>query len=607
MAYERQIIHYDSDSTTFIADWTERAESAWFELLRQGGCGAGEVVLDYKFTERGSIEVGHYVVMAYSTGIRWYMGRVESIDESSPMRTVVNLYGMVAELGEVFPGGRGGSDIGVPHRYAKTDAFNQDPDWSVQTWDVVSQPNQVVTLLYQQYIDGATHIDLDPGAIEVPDPLTSLQSLVFRSQESALSIIRQLATIANNASWGVDANGDLFFKRMRTNVIDTFQEGVHLEKLTMTTDRSLMCNSLLITGDYVYDPSYFPDYYRYQGRWMQTTSVAQHGEIRRNIFLPWCRTDEDAVAFAKQFFRYYAWPSVRHNFTTRPVTGLIKPWDGFIKLWDAEGANYAIQPFDRIRVQFDQFVKFDIWMGFEEMQFPDWDQDLRWELPEPEMWDPPPPSVPSLPSFPSFYSESQIPALCDNLVFSDDFSGTLSGYTFTQCIGSSGDKYIASSGRLKWNHNAGRGSLHQSVTVPSLNGLCLAVESEIFTDNSTAMIYIGGGVAMWGTTVSGSGTLRRATRGVTTCTLGTASIISGSPHVSGDKIAIVITDASSGGGTYDVAYYLNDTVVDTQSGVAFSFTAGSTIDVGVDMTIIAPGGPSTAGTVEWDNLKIYSS
>lgn len=406
MAYERQIIQYDSDSTTFIADWTDRAESAWFELLRQGGCGAGEVVLDYKFTERGSIEVGHYVVMAYSTGVRWYMGRVESIDESSPMRTVVNLYGMVAELGEVFPGGRGGSDIGVPHRYAKTDAFNQDPDWSVQTWDVVSQPNQVVTLLYQQYIDGATHIDLDPGAIEVPDPLTSLQSLVFRSQESALSIIRQLATIANNASWGVDANGDLFFKRMRTNVIDTFQEGVHLEKLTMTTDRSLMCNSLLITGDYVYDPSYFPDYYRYQGRWMQTTSVAQHGEIRRNIFLPWCRTDEDAVAFAKQFFRYYAWPSVRHTFTTRPVTGLIKPWDGFIKLWDAEGANYAIQPFDRIRVQFDQFVKFDIWMGFEEMQFPEHQQDLRWELPDPEIFDFPPPSIESLPTFQSSLSEN---------------------------------------------------------------------------------------------------------------------------------------------------------------------------------------------------------
>lgn len=426
MAYERQIIHYAADSTTLIADISDHAESAWFELLRQGGCGAGEVVLDYRFDERGSIAIGDYIVMAYSTGVRWYMGRVESIDESTPSGTVLNLYGMVAELAEVFPGGFGDAD-NVPHRYARTDWFTKDPDWSIQTWDVVSQPDEIVTLLYQQYIDGQTHIDLDSGNIETPSPLTGIQSMVFRSQESVLQIIRQLATIANNASWGVDENGDLFFKRMRATVIDTFQEGVDLESLTMSVDRSLMCNSLLITGDYIYDPSYFPDYFRYQGVWRQPTSIASFGEIRKSVYVPWIRNNDDAVAFAKQYFRIYAWPTTRHVFTAKPISGLLKPWDGFLKLWDYEHANYAIQPFDRIRVNFNRDVTFDITMGQEEPMFPDYEQDVRWEIPSPDAYEYPPPEVSSLKT----YSES-IPELeCGCAI--DSFEITISGMTDDEC------------------------------------------------------------------------------------------------------------------------------------------------------------------------------
>src|SRR5690606_20650749 len=124
--------------------------SAWFELLRLGGCGSGEVVLRDKFTLRGTIQIGHYVAFEYTSGDRWFLGRVEEIEEESPKGVTLSLFGMAAELTEVFPGGFDPNADGAPHRYARSDWFPNDPDWSWQTWDQVSQPNQIVDLLWAQ-------------------------------------------------------------------------------------------------------------------------------------------------------------------------------------------------------------------------------------------------------------------------------------------------------------------------------------------------------------------------------------------------------------------------------------------------------------------------
>lgn len=391
MAYERLVKHLDKDGSTVIKDISSRCQKAWFELLRKGGCGQGEVVCNYRFNERftADFEIGEYIQLLYETGVPWYLGRIESIDWDTPLGVTLNLYGMIAEMQEVFPGGRGGNDLDVPHRYAKTDWFINDPDWSVQTWDLVSQPDQVVDLLWSQYVGPATNIGL--GTTETPVPATGLETMVFRGQESALAILRQLGTIANDASFGVDENGDLFFKKRVTTVVDTFQEGVDMESLTMTTDRSLMCNSLLITGDYIYDPVTPPGFYRYQGTWKNFPSITAYGEIKKEVYLPWIRTNEDAYAFAVQFFSQYANPTIRHTFRTRPVSGLIKPWDGQVYLLDFPGTANATQIFEKIRVEFDHQPMFEITSGPEDFYVPAHKQDQRWEIPYADyQWQPPP-------------------------------------------------------------------------------------------------------------------------------------------------------------------------------------------------------------------------
>lgn len=381
MAYDRIIKHLGTDGSTVIKTVSDRCTKAWFELLRKGGCGAGEAVFDYRFDERftASFDVGEYIQFSYEPGVVWYLGRIESVDFNTPQDVSLSLHGMVSELGEVFPGGRGGGDLDVPHRYARTDWFVHDPDYSLQSWDVISQPDEVVDLLWSQYIGPATNIGL--GTTETPSPTTGLESMVFRGQESALAILRQLATVANDASYGVDENGDLFFKKRVSTVVDTFQEGVDMESLTMTTDRSLMCNSLMVTGDYIYDPVSAPGFYRYQGVWKNFASIATYGEIKKEVFLPWIRTNEDALAFAIQFFAQYANPTVRHTFRTRPVTGLVKPWDGNVYLLDFPGTSNATQIFEKIRVDFDRDVIFEITSGPEDFYIPAFQQDQRWEIP----------------------------------------------------------------------------------------------------------------------------------------------------------------------------------------------------------------------------------
>lgn len=382
MAYDRVVEHLDTDGSTLIKDMSHRCTDAWFELLRKGGCGSAEVKLDYRFNERwtaANFSIGQYVRLSYSAGVVWYLGRIEAIDVTTPMGITLTLQGMMVEMAEVFPGGFGGVGDDVPHRYARTDWFPNDPDYSLQSWDIISQPNQLVELIWSQYIGPATNIGL--GTVEAPSPATGLESLIFRGQESALAIIKQIATIANEASYGVDENGDLFFKKRVSTVVDTFQEGIDMESLTMTIDRSLMCNSLLITGDYIYEPVYGPGFYRYQGSWRNTASIAAYGEIRKEVFLPWIRTNEDALAFAKQFFAQYASPTLRHTFKTRPVSGLIKPWDGQVYLLDLPGTSSATQIFEKIKVNFNQDITFEITSGPEEFYIPAFKQDQRWEIP----------------------------------------------------------------------------------------------------------------------------------------------------------------------------------------------------------------------------------
>jgi hypothetical protein len=406
MAYQRKIIHLDTDATTQIQVLSSvitsnsRVEDAWFELLRKGGCGAGEITLKDAFTLRDQIEVGQYIAFEYTAGERWYLGRVEEIEHTSPSGATVQLYGMGVELSEVFPGGFGQPNDDQPRRYARSDWFLNDPDYGLHVWDTVSQPNEVVTKMFNSYIAPATNISL--GTVEFPNPLTGLDSWTFRGQESAMSIMRTLGLFANDASWGVDADGELFFIRKRTGVLDTFREGTDVEDLKRRVDRSQMYNYILMTGDYVYGASTQSGFYRYQSRWKQFSSAAIHGERRIRMWIPWIRRNADAYEFARQFFALHAYPTKRETFRTEPQSALLKPWDGHLKLLAADGSLLSQQMFDRVRVDFNHAPVFTITTGPEDVQFPDSPEEQRWELQATDAGDGEPPPNPSVSSTPTF-------------------------------------------------------------------------------------------------------------------------------------------------------------------------------------------------------------
>jgi len=405
MAYERRIIHYANDATTVVQTLSaagsdsSRVTKAWFELLRQGGCGAGEIELRDSFELRDDIEPGDFIAFEYSTGVRWYFARVEEVTEESPSITRVSLYGLFAELNEVFPGGFGGNDQD-PHRYAYSDYFLNDPDWSVQSWNQVSQPEEIVNLLYSQYIQPNTHVTL--GTVESPSPPVGVQSILFRGEESAAAILRYLALTMKGASFGVDENGALFCTQKSGDIIATFQEGTDKERLSRRRDRSLMYNRMLLTGDYVYGAAGPAGFYRFNATFKYPSSISVHGERRIRIHLPWIRRNDDAVLFAEEFFRIYGNPTTRYDVQTSGQTSLLKPWLGRVRLLDRNGDEMIVSAWDRLKVTFDHVPIFELTVGPEDVEFPEPPESSRWEVAPPDPGDgqnPPPESIAPQSSF----------------------------------------------------------------------------------------------------------------------------------------------------------------------------------------------------------------
>ena len=384
MAYERRIVHLDTDAVTVkqtlsvSSDNDSRVIKARFELLRKGGCASGEITLRDVFTLRGDIAISDWIRFDFESGVPWYLGRVESVTEKSPNETIVALYGMGVELTEVFPGGFGGANLNKPHRYARSDWFANDPDHGLNTFDIVSQPQEVVAKLFSQYIQPATSINTT--TIEAPSPLTGLESILFRGEESSAQAIQALAMSANNGSWGVDANRDLFFLKQKADVLAEFQEGLNLEGLSRTTDRSLLYNSMVFTGGYVYGINNGPGFYRYIAVWKHFGSIAQHGERVIAIYIPWIRRNADSKKFATEFFRLYAQPSERITFRTSGQTTLLKPWEGLIRIKDASGSTMRLAGFEKIDVDFGHVPKFTLTLGPEELQYPIPNEAQRFEI-----------------------------------------------------------------------------------------------------------------------------------------------------------------------------------------------------------------------------------
>ncbi len=386
----RRILHHGPtpDGTPVLL--ADRAVSGcWFELHRQGGCGAGEVVLQREFQERSAIQIGDWISCEFGEGNRWYLGRIEECRYQYPGVLRLRLIGMSIQLNEVFPGGFGAAPASQrPHRYAATDLFSNDPD---RNWEVAYSVSSIVDFvrkLIQHHVVNQTQIAYVPALVESPLVSTKPHTSKFRGEESIRSILKDLALRAQS-NWGVDAQGQFFFTRYRKTLQSTYRLGRDLASLEESYDRELIFNRLLLTGDYIYDRRDNSEQlarrvFRWRASYYEPDSVLQHGNRRLRLWVPWLRTQSDSVDFAREFFRTYSRPAPRYSVETLPQNSLLIPWGGPVAIEDAQGVLLVRGMLEKVRVLFDHAPRFRLEVGAEDPreQWPEPPQDERWEIPD---------------------------------------------------------------------------------------------------------------------------------------------------------------------------------------------------------------------------------
>lgn len=363
----RRILHYSGSPTNSAEELSERAIlGAWFELHRQGGCGAGEVRLHDAFTDRATIAIGDWLAFEYGSGNRWYLGRVISREATSPATIRLQLEGMASELDHVFPGGFGSTVNGIPpHRFAQADLFSLDPDYSEETIDTVSGPADVVRVLVQDYVVPNTNILYDADRIDEPPNASNVTSLKVRGTESVTALLRDLAVRARGAVWGVDETGTFFFEPAPTIPAAIWREASDLTKLEETYDRRFLFNRMMLVGDRIYSANSdgTQSSYRWQAHYVQPQSQNTHGERSIRLTVPWIRTTNDSRALAQEFFRLYAEPAPRFLVETGTQDSLFRPWVGTVRIENRDGEELVTASAETVRVQFDHSPRFQLQLG----------------------------------------------------------------------------------------------------------------------------------------------------------------------------------------------------------------------------------------------------
>lgn len=357
MTYRRRLLRYGPQPQQLLGTLSERViAGGWFELLRQGGCGRGEVTLSDHFAVRTQLQIGEWVACEYNDGERWYLGRIEQRRAHWPAGITLSLRGMSAQLEGVFPGGFAvAADGRPPHRYAVSDRFPHDPDHARETVDASERPEDVVRLLLTQYVVPHTTILHVPERIEDAPRPAEIISLKFHGEDAVAAILRDLALRAHHAAWGVDALGRFFFLPRRSTPLATYQVGQATVRVVEIHDRRSLFNRVLLTGGYVYggqtEPYEVPR--RWRGNYLEPGSIAQYGERRIRLHVPWIRTPEDARQFVREFFRLYATPVTRYEVQVFGSSVCPLPWEGPVRLLDQDGSTLWQGEVERIRVQFD--------------------------------------------------------------------------------------------------------------------------------------------------------------------------------------------------------------------------------------------------------------
>ena len=366
MPFHRRIL-YGPFPEQWAGSLSDRAiAGCWFELRRQGGCGDGELRLRDEFPDRTAVKIGDWIACEYDVDDRWYLGRVVERTATSPAGVVLRLKGMASQLENVFPGGYGTEADGeAPHRYGCTDLFPADPDHAHENNDCVDRPEILIRLLLAEYVVPASDIIIDTDLIDDITAAADLTELKVRGTESAASLIRDLALLARNASWGVDEFGRFYLLAGRDTVAVEWQEGRDLVSLKETADDRLIFNRVLLTGGLVYADCPTPPCgtYRWQGNYLQPDSRALYGERRIRLSIPWIRTPEDSQSFVREFFRVYAVPTPHQRLEVANASTAPRPWLSAIRVLDRQGNELVSAQPEVIRVEFDHAPKLRIDLG----------------------------------------------------------------------------------------------------------------------------------------------------------------------------------------------------------------------------------------------------
>jgi len=386
MAYERVFKHFDADHQLVGSIDSEVVAGARFTLRRYGGCAEGQITLRRVFTDRTAFEPGHWISFEFdsSGSSRWYYGRIEQRRTLSPAGVTLSLMGMGVQLYQVFVG-----DFRVPIVYGRSDVqFPDDPDAGDESFVPGAQIGQVVQRILDDHVLPATDITYASDGIDAIS--VAMRHAKFAGEEHVVDVFKQLALWSGDANWGVDADGQFFFQQKNAEVQGTVQEGVDAVRLEETRDIDLLFNRVLFIGGWIYRSFDGPPPIRYASRFRRhfkrQSSIDVWGQRRLRIDAPWIRTTPDASAFVSAFFDTYAQPVNVYEVQVEDRAALWQPWDGPIRLKDADGNTLSEQHPQEIEVLFDERPAFLFRLGPEDplSLWPNQNWDLREPVPFPE-------------------------------------------------------------------------------------------------------------------------------------------------------------------------------------------------------------------------------
>ncbi|ODA30020.1 hypothetical protein [Planctopirus hydrillae] len=374
-------LHAGSPSAAPLLIDQRLVSNCWFEWLRQGGCGPGELECNLPL-DSPLFAPGDFVSIEDQLGTRWYLGRIEEHLTRWPNRAIIRLEGLAIELGEVFPGGFANNEIDTPdpYRLGLTEGgFSFDPDYGNESFAFASRPEDVVRKLLELEEIAGTQIAFPPEEITHTATPVPLESFKFHGEESLRSIFKDLALRAGNAPWGVDEMGRFFF---RAGQEFTTQAIPRTSIIQLEHSRSLdqIFNRVLLTGAYLYLANGQP--YRWRGNYTEPTSRALYGERRIRLWVPWIRTAQDARGFLKEFFSQYAFPTGRLLVESVASSPWLPPWKARYQLEGFPASTGATWQADKLRIEFNETPVYRLELGPVDPRtlWPEPDHDERWPL-----------------------------------------------------------------------------------------------------------------------------------------------------------------------------------------------------------------------------------